>query len=528
MSKVKHDGRRAALTGLRGLAFCGSLIAMCAVDASARIEVTPTIELRQIFSDEVGDGKAGAYTVVSPGVEVAVNGRRTSAALNYSYDRRLAWQSSTADIQKGAHNLSARADMEVARELLFLSAGGLITSTTRDLRGPVSLNRDLNVYNQTMVYSGYITPSLRQRFGAFADGELSYTLRGLATNEDDAFVVDQRGGNEYDYQLEPASDSYGHSATASLKSGEAFNRLRWTLSGTYSYDKRDVLNETFRSARGTLDGEFVLSRQLSLLGSVGYDDSFSRSDRSYTDTTRVTRYDESGVVFDGGLRWSPSRRTDVSVRVGRRFGSTTVNAQGEWMPLEGVAFKLAYTDSIETESSLLTQQIGDTTVSSLLSGSRYRTGGSASEGYYATQGQSTMRARIGRASISIDRRNWFGGLTAVVDRRGALSFTPVDSTVTVDPAIFENEDKTYGATGNLGRKINARSSWNVSASGYRYEYALSSNRRDWLYGGSVGYSYDLTRAMRATAAYTHSTRTSSVAGYDQSDNSITLGVRASF
>jgi uncharacterized protein (PEP-CTERM system associated) len=534
--------RRAGAT--RWSLFWGSLLAMCSVDASAKIDLSPTISVRQVFADGVSANGASVYTVISPGIAASIDGQRASAYLGYSYDRRLAWQSNGGGIQKGRHSLTARGDMEVAQDLLYLSAGGIITSLNRDRRGPISLNPDLNFQNQTHVFSGYITPSIRQRFGTFADAELSYTLRGLATNDDQIFNLTPRGGTDFDFRLPPESDSYGHDVSLAFTSGENFRRFRWTLTNSFSHDRRDILNEVFRSYQTVLDGEFVLSRSLSLLGSVGYSDQRVTSDTSFTNTTRFVTYDDSGVTFDGGLRWSPSRRTDVSLRMGRRYGSTTVNANGTWQPIQGIGLNLSYNDTIDTFGRLFTSQIGGVSVSQLQYGggfgnNRNRVGVFDLIGLDPVTGlpfvfgaqsinNATTRARSGQIGVTIDRAKWSGNVAFFLDRRRLLSFTPLPGQPPVDPRVFVNNDENYGITTGLERKVSSRASWILGATVVRSRYALSNNRTDWLYGGNLGYRHRLSEKVSADVSLSHTSRDSNVSGQNDSNSSLTFGLRAAF
>lgn len=539
---MQEQGKRRA-KARRAAVFGASLFAVCAMDASAKVDITPSISVRQVFADGV-DGTSGieAYTIVAPGIAASVEGQRASAFLNYNYNRRIAWgEGGGNNRQKGAHSLTARGDLEVAQDLLYLSAGGLITSVSRDRRGPISLNPDLNVFNQTHVMSGYITPSIRHRFGAFATAELAYTLRGFATNDDDRFLVPDRGGNEFDFALPSAGDSYGHDVSLRIGSGESFRRLRWTLTNSFSHDRRDVLNEVFRTYQTVLDGEYALSRSISLLGSIGYDDTRSTSDTSFTNTTRFVSYNESGVVYDGGLRWSPSRRTDVSVRVGRRFGSTTINSEANWAPASGLRLSAAYNDTIDTFGRLFTTQIGGISISQLQSGGarNSRIGVANLIGIdpltnlpfiFGSQSinNATTRARTGQLSLSLDRRNWSGNATVFADRRRLLSFVPLPGQPPVDPRVFTEEDISIGGSASLTRTLNPRASWSVNGTVVRSKFALSSNREDWLYGASVGYNHRLNDTLSASAALSHSNRNSNVNGSDQKDTALTLGLRATF
>ena len=39
---------------------------------------------------------------------------------------------------------------------------------------------------------------------------------------------------------------------------------------------------------------------------------------------RLLTYDVDGMIYDGGVIWRPSPRTELQARAGRRYGSTTV------------------------------------------------------------------------------------------------------------------------------------------------------------------------------------------------------------
>ncbi|MGH8605034.1 MAG: TIGR03016 family PEP-CTERM system-associated outer membrane protein, partial [Gammaproteobacteria bacterium] len=105
-----------------------------------------------------------------------------------------------------------------------------------------------------------------------------------------------------------ATDSTSQRYYAKIESGSRFNELPW--SATFDHQDIDYENADptrFQQLLGSV--RFVYSPEISLVGDLGYEDNdFS-----------LARDPGSNIIWDVGVRWTPSGRTTLEATYGRRF-----------------------------------------------------------------------------------------------------------------------------------------------------------------------------------------------------------------
>ncbi|MGH9895045.1 MAG: TIGR03016 family PEP-CTERM system-associated outer membrane protein, partial [bacterium] len=120
--------------------------------------------------------------------------------------------------------------------------------------------------------------------------------------------VSDSGGDDAATGSASSTDSTSQRYYAKIESGSRFNELPWSA----TFDRRDIDYDradstTFQELLGSVT--FIYSPEISLLGSLGYEDN---SFRSAGDPA-------SGTIWDAGVRWTPSGRTTLEATYGRRF-----------------------------------------------------------------------------------------------------------------------------------------------------------------------------------------------------------------
>jgi len=136
------------------------------------------------------------------------------------------------------------------------------------------------------------------RLGDWADAELRFGY-------DD---VSNSGGDDPANGSASSTDSTSQRYYAKIESGSRFNELPWSA----TFDRRDIDyvradSTTFQELLGSVT--FIYSPEISLLGDLGYEDNdFSSAGDP-----------GSGIIWDAGVRWTPSGRTTLEATYGRRF-----------------------------------------------------------------------------------------------------------------------------------------------------------------------------------------------------------------
>lgn len=543
--------RRAGLAG--ALLASVSAAALPGV-AQARVEITPRLELRHTVSDTAYND-FNMISVISPGVNVIADTRRVKAQIDYDFNRRFSWDDDIID--KGQHRLNANATAEVIHRLLSVQAGGVVTQTLRDWRGPLSSGPDQNNPNQATVGSYYIQPTVTRELGHFAVFDAYYRFAySDVDNAGRSFQIGEEVPPGYGYSLAPASDATMHEVQASLSNrNRTSSRLVWTLSGRYSKDDREDLNENLRIYSGVLDLSYSLNRKVALLGSIGYEDIYDEQDNYLVDAEtglplldsegrlqvdpnqpRRAMIDRKGETWDVGVRLTPSRRTELTVRAGRQYGSTVVNGNLRYTIREGITLSARYAESLNTFGRLFSGELAGQPFAFMVD-NNYRLGPSmilipTEFGLLPLPGNvtnATFRSRLGQVALSYNKGRTSATISGYYDRRNYLDAgQSAGSDAPPAGTLSGRSDVTWGVTMGVNRDLSARHSVYGNLYYSNLKYALSRERRDSVYGGSIGYQIRLSDHVRASAEFYTLHRSVDGFGTSQHDNSVTVAVRASF
>lgn len=555
-------GRGQAGRGQNGRVRSGALAVLLAsvsaaalpLAAEARIDISPRLEVRHSVSDtEYND--FNMITAVSPGVHIVADTRRVRAQADYEFVRRFSWDDSLID--KGQHRLNANGTAELIRRFLSLQAGGVVTQTFRDWRGPLSTGPDQNNPNQATVGSYYVQPTVNRELGSFAVFDAFYRFSySDVDNAGRSLQIGEQAPPGTNLSLAPASDATMHDAMASLSNRNSNNsRFGWNLRGTYRADDREDLNEELRMYTGVFDVSYSLNRKFALLGSVGYEDIEDEQDnilidpqtgfpvldedgRLQVDPAEPRRkvIDRSGMIWDVGFRLTPSRRTEVMVRGGRQYGGTVINGHITYQIREGVNFSLRYSETLNTFGRLFAGELAGMPFAFMVD-RNYRLGPSVimiptEFGVMPLPGtitNATFRSRLGQARLSYAMGRTTATVSAFYDRRNYLNAgQSAGADAPPSEALAGRSDVTWGLTAGMSRELGSGRSFVANVYYTNLKYALSREREDSVYGGSIGYHWKLSDHLRAAADFYTLHRSVNGFGTGQHDNTLTLSVRASF
>jgi uncharacterized protein (PEP-CTERM system associated) len=501
--------------------------------AARKVEVTPRADVRQVLDIGFGSDDTTTYTEVSAGLGVRVQTRRIDGTVDYTYGRRFAGSGSLANDDR--HNLTARAEFRVTDRSIAIDTGAFASLVNRDLGRGASFTPDANDRNLQQVYSAYIQPRVRFDLSDIAELEASYRLGAFAVSNRRASFTSTTPNDSVPNT--PSSDSTNQQAVINIGNRERSRRLRWDLQAEADIENIDLLAQRYRSYTGRFEVEYRLSRKVGLLANVGYEDIRNTQLAFQTDALgrplvgpdggfvpdptapRNVLFDDSGVTFQGGLIWVPSRRTKVDIRAGQRYGDLNIAAQASWRPSPRIALDLSVGENIESFGRLLTREIGGIPTSFLVPSSGFLASNGCIFGTDQTtgtcignavqsitnaqfrnrQGQLTLSGAKGRtrysASVQVSQRRYLN--TAALQGPGLPA---------VDPAFLTRRDRSIALNLSLDQTLRGGHSIGVNAFANRYSYALSQNRRDTYVGGSANWRYRLGQHVDVAATGTVSRR----------------------
>jgi len=275
--------------------------------------VVPELSVKEVFTDNLfltaSDEEQDFVTELTPRINIYGNAKRASVRVNYA-PRGLLY-ANNGDENTLFHQLFSAGVCELVRQLVFIDGSATITqqNLTNTGRGVFTnfgpgtflggVGDNISVTGERTTVTTYrLSPYLVHRLGDWADAELRFGYDDVSRSDEDEPVDDSRG----------TTDSTSQTYYAKIESGSRFNELPWRA----TFDRRDIDYEnadstTFQQLLGTV--WFVYSPELSPVGSLGYEDNSFQSAGD----------EVSGIIWDIGVRWTPSGRTTLEATYGRRF-----------------------------------------------------------------------------------------------------------------------------------------------------------------------------------------------------------------
>ena len=432
----------------------------------ARTRIDPYLEVAQVVSAELDGGDTLTYTSIAAGVDGRVETRRVTVQMSYRYQRNIEWEGDVGD--QDVHSGIATVGVQVIPGALQLEAGALATRTGGEGRALGATDRDESVE----VYSAYAGPTLSTHAGPVAVNA-SYRL-GYVAIDDDSLT----GGPREDFD-----SAVAHSATASAGMAPGRLPVGWTVGAGYARTESD--SEFDHESEGTyVRGDVVvpISATFAVTAGVGYENiEASQLDiardangipvvgadgRPVADPSRprVLTYDIAGIIYDAGIIWRPSARTELQARAGHRYGGTTFvgSLSHQFSPNTGMS--VVVYDTVETFGNLLVNdlsnlpddfQVDRDPLTGNLGGCAFGadpgSGVCFDRALQSIRGN-TFRMRGASLVVSGDRGLWSWGVGAGYAHR--RYGRPQDSAFDV---FGSNEDDTIGLFGSVSRRLSRTS-----------------------------------------------------------------------
>ncbi len=325
-----------------------------------RAEIRPYLEVGQVVSTDLDGGDVFTYTSVAAGVDGRVVTRRVTAQMSYRYERRIAWNGDLAD--QDLHTGVAQVGVVVVPGLLNVEAGALAARTAGEGRALGVTDRDAAVN----VYSAYAGPSLSTRVGPVAVNA-GYRLGYVAVDDDTGAP-----GIREDYD-----DAVAHSANASAGMAPGRLPVGWTVGAGYVREESGDLDHVYEGKYVRGDVVLPVSPTLAVTAGVGYENiEASQQDIARTvdgmpiigpdgrlvgdpSRPRLLTYDLDGIIYDAGIIWRPSARTELQARAGHRYGGTTVVASFRHQFNRDYGIRASVYDGVQTFGRILVNDLSE-------------------------------------------------------------------------------------------------------------------------------------------------------------------------
>ncbi len=511
--------------------------------SGGRTSIDPYIEANSLASWQISPGSdVVTYTQLAAGVDALIAGRNNGGSVSVRYERNFAHQSNGAD--SDTITGVARGYASIIPRVLTVEAGALASSTRVDAQGRSVINPIVDDTLSTQTYSAYAGPTLQTRAG---DVEVNANYRIGYTRVDSPDFITATGTAA---DLFDESVSHSASVRAGTRPGQPLPVGLGVGAGYYQEDVSN-LDQRVRDAYVRGDVTVPVTPTLAIVAGAGIEDvEVSSRDavrdaagnpvigdngRFITDeaSPRIIAYEASGLIWDVGVVWSPSSRTQLEARFGHRYDSETFYGSFSWRPSSRSSLQIGVYDGIQGFGGRLNNSLAalptDFTVSrdpvtGELTGCVSSIDGSGClDGLLVSLRSSVFRGRgvvgsysrqIGRMTASIgagyDRRTFIGAPGTVLELADGLV------------------DESYYVTAGLSGPVGQRGRFSVNSYANRFESGTAGAEDVTAIGGSASYSEEVIRNLSARAAVAISMLDSDIAPDNFTTASALLGLRYDF
>ncbi|MDP4575370.1 preprotein translocase subunit YajC [Qipengyuania sp. G39] len=482
---------------------------------SRRTRIDPYIEANTIANWQITPGDdVLTYTQLAAGVDASVQGRNTGAAVSLRYERNFAHQSDGAD----SDTLTgiARGYASVVPNVLTIEAGALATRTSVDESGrsiiaPLAAD-DLT----TQTYSVYAGPTLQTQVEG-VDVSANYRI-GYTRVDGPDFV--SAGGQPVDIFDESVSHS------ANVRAGIAPGRAGLPVgvgvgAGLYQEDISN-LDQRVRDVYVRGDVTVPVTPTLAVVFGAGIEDVevssrdvlrdadgdpvIGNDGRFITDESspRTIAYEADGLIWDVGVIWRPSSRTELEATFGHRYDSETFYGSFTWAPSSRSTLGIGVYDSIQGFGGRLNNALAalqtdfevvrDPVTGDITGCVNSLDGLGCIDGALGSVRSSVFRGRGVVVSYTHEMGRTVAGIGAGYDRRRFIG-APGTILELADGIVDESVYVTANLAGPFGRgnyALNTYANW--------FESGASSLGDAFTLGTSASYTEQVWRNLSARAA----------------------------
>lgn len=477
--------------------------------------IQPYIEAEQVVTRDFSPvDDTVTYTTLAAGVDATIAGRNNAVSLSVRYERRFGYGTEPdGDTISGI----VRGYASVVPNAVRIDAGALAARSSIEGNNG-SIGSIGSIDGPGKVYAAYAGPTVSTHAGN-VKVDAHYRIGYTKVDTDDVAVTTPDGAFGSDVfdksVVHDAGIHFGTRPGAGMPVG---------LGAGAGYYQEDVsnLDQRVRDFHARADVLVPVSQDLALVGGVGYEDvkisardavrdvngiPLTENGRFVTDKSqpRINAFDAHGLIWDAGVVWRPSRRTQLEAHVGRRYGTTSYFGSFSYAPNDRSSLNISVYDNVagfggQINRALAALPAEFTAVRDPISGNVGGCVASLKEGNCLTGAfgslrSATFRARGVTANYSMNFGRTQAGIGLGYDRR---KFIAAPGTVL---AIANGiVDENYWAVAYLNGQISRNSSYSfdVHANWFRTGSAFDSDAT--AFGATLAYYHNLTSHLSARAA----------------------------
>jgi len=472
-------------TGVSG--FVGSLIP--GFQFSARADASETYTTNSFGSS--GGRQDDWITLLGLGLTMNEHSARVSFDANY-FGSAAFYANGTQSTQF-TNDLQALANVIVVPDYVNFHASAFAQPVVISNLGAVTANGNIGSNGFRNSYGFNAGPEITFRLGDFASSRTSADFGA-------AYFTDPAGTGSFTGipGLGGPQDTTMRSFSEKLTSGTDFSRLSWTAVALMQ--EMDRPQGLFSEKAGLGHLQFAISREISLLGTGGYD---------WIHNTVPLMRDVSGPVGTGGIAYTPNEDFLLQFEIGQKYNDISYQGSLRWNIGPTAVLTGSATDTITTPEGQLLDNLSSlvsTSNGGLASSSALYANGTASslQSFSAQQsGSMSYNQSISRFQrVSLDYSQDFARDHATVQVY-AMRQTVLDRVFIGQPV-----NNSWGATASLSHDLSRLMSANIGGGYANYE-EFNGHANIYNVNGSLSYKLSPDTDMYFRTDYM--TRTSSPA-----------------
>ncbi len=431
---------------------------LCSLAYGGEWAIAPKISVNESYSDNVqrassSNERSDTITEINPGISIHGEGARLKLDFDYMLQKLSYARDNNANTTN--HQLQAVANAELVKRMFFLDVNSTLRQEDTSYRGRISDDNVAinNSRGETFVAS--VSPVFRHHFGRYADYEVRYTFD----------TIDNEGDVE---------DSDANRMNLQISSGRYFSRMPWGLSYSTNKVTSDSAADT-AFEKISADVRYMINRKFSVTLNLG---------RDKNDYSTSLGQDNSGSSWRTGVIWTPSSRTSLAVGYGERFFGSNFYFDLSHRS-KRTAWSASYKEDITTrrEQQLerllipLEDAFGDPIIDPV-------TGESV---------EIPADRLLQTEDVQVTKS--FKGSMAVAGRKNNLN-------VDVHHQRRAAQQRVYGGSVSIGRKLNRKSSLGLSTSWQRSE-SQTDHTVDTIRDVGLTYGFNLFRNVNGNLICEH-------------------------
>lgn len=519
MDRLTSRFAASALALALGVAFPAACLAQGSDEEAdgrrqSHTSIDPYIEVNSIAQWQISPGdELLTYSQLAAGVDASVVGRRNGASVSLRYERNFAHQDNGLD----SDSLTglARAYTTIIPNALTFEAGALANRTSVDSSGRSIIAPNTDVDLATHTYSVFAGPTLQTQAGN-VDVSANYRIGYTRVDGPDFVTSGGQAGDIFD-------DSLTHSAN--VRAGIAPNRgLPVGVGVGAGFYQEDVsnLDQRVRDAYVRGDVTVPVSATLAVVAGAGVEDVEVSSRDALRDTNgvpvigadgryvtdpaspRIIAYEADGLIWDVGVMWRPSSRTQLQATFGHRYDSETFYGSFSWKPDRRSTLSINVYDAIQgfggrLNNSLAALPVDFTVVRDPVTGAitgcaNSLDGSGCLDGLLGSVRSSVFRGRGVLASFSQQSGRLTMGIGAGYDRRKFIG-APGTILELADGIV----DESVFVSANLGGPL-GRGNFTVTSFANWFDSGVGDFGDAFAVGASATYGEQVWRNLSARAA----------------------------